>query len=268
MGPGRLRHFPTPIPHVNNEATAELGDGTEVPDLGPYRDKPWPKPEKGYAAMVTYLDDQVGSILRHLEKLGLDGNTLVIFTSDNGPELQRYTGYDPAFFNSTGPFRGFKRDHTEGGLPVPFVARWPDKIKPGSQSGHVGYFGDIMATVAELAGVPAPEGLDSLSLVPTLLGRPEEQRRHEVLYWEYHMGNRSTQAVLLDGRWKAVRNQGRQGSLELYDLRADPGETNNLAAAHPDLAAKAESALERERAESQNWPLRDSPARANPAVRK
>jgi len=248
-------YFATPIPHANNEAAAELGNGAEVPDLGPYRDKPWPEPEKGYAAMVTYLDNQVGAILRHLKSLGIDDNTLVIFSSDNGPELKRYTGYDPGFFCSTGPFRGFKRDHTDGGIRVPFIARWPGRIRPGVVSTHVGYFGDLFATAAELAGVKPPPGLDSISLVPTLLGQPNQQR-HEFLYWEYHTGNSPTaQAALLDGRWKGIQ-ASRQASLELYDLVSDPGETRNLAAQHPDIAARLAKYLATARSDSPNWPLR------------
>jgi arylsulfatase A-like enzyme len=248
-------YFATPIPHANNEAAADLGNGAEVPDLGPYNDKPWPKPEKGYAAMVTHLDNQVGAILGHLKTLGIDDNTLVIFSSDNGPELQRFAGYDSAFFDSTGPFRGHKRDHTDGGIRVPFIARWPAKVRPGTVSAHVGYFGDFFATAAELAGVKPPAGLDSISLVPTLLGRPNQQR-HEFLYWEYHTGNNPTsQAALLDGRWKGIQ-ASRQSPLELYDLVSDPGETRNVAAEHPDIAARLAKHLSTARSDSPNWPLR------------
>jgi len=245
-------YFASTIPHANNEAAEELGNGAEVPDLGMYKDKPWPEPEKGYAAMITYLDAQVGAILRRLSQLGIDENTLVIFASDNGPELKKFAGYDSAFFQSSGPYRGFKRDNTEGGIRMPFIVRWPGKIKAGSVSGHVGYFGDFMATAAELAGVKIPEGLDSISFAPTLFGRMAEQQRHECLYWEYNTDNATAQAVLLDGRWKALRGM----LLELYDLPTDPAESNNIVAAHPDIAARAEARLNNERVESENWPLR------------
>jgi arylsulfatase A-like enzyme len=252
-------YFATTIPHANNEAAKELGNGAEVPDLGVYKNKPWPEPEKGYAAMISYLDTQAGAILRRLKQLGLDDNTLVLFSSDNGPEFKETAGYDTTFFESSGPYRGFKRDHTDGGIRVPFIARWPGRIKPGSASGHVGYFGDFMATAAELAGVQPPPGLDSISLAPTLLGRAADQKRHECLYWEYHATG-SSQAVLLDGHWKALRNERPGAPLELYDLQSDPGESANVAAAHPDIVARAEARLKRERIETENWPQRDAPA--------
>lgn len=247
-------YFATTIPHANNEAARELGNGAEVPDLGAYRTKPWPEPEKGYAAMISYLDAQVGAILRHLATLGLDEDTLVVFSSDNGPEKQGPAGYDTTFFHSSGPYRGFKRDHTDGGIRVPFIARWPGKIGAASVSGHVGYFGDFLATAAELAGVEPPAGLDSISLAPALLGRASEQRRHDFLYWEYHGGSPS-QAALLDGRWKAIRTGGRAAPLELFDLREDVGETNNVAASHPEVLAKLEAYLNTAREDSPDWPL-------------
>lgn len=247
--------FATPIPHANNEMAAELGDGAEVPDLGAYADKPWPKPEKGYAAMVSYLDTQVGALMAELEQRGLSHKTLVVFTSDNGPELQKYTGYDPAFFESSGPFRGHKRDLLDGGIRVPCIVRWPGHVAAGSQSAHVAYFGDLMATLAELAGEPAPDGTDSLSFASTLLGRPGEQPRRPWLYWEYHGGGRFAQAVLLKGRWKGLREGGPGHPLTLYDLDADPGETRDCAATHPEIAARCQKVLDREHHPSDRWPL-------------
>lgn len=251
-------YFATTIPHANNEAANEPGGGAEVPDLGPYQDKPWPEASKRHAAMITYLDTQVGAILQRLEHLGLDQNTLVLFSSDNGPDLQKFTGFDPLFFRSTGPFRGLKRDHYDGGIRMPTLARWPGKIREGSISRHVGYFGDFMATAAELAGVEAPAGLDSLSLAPTLLGRPEKQKQHEFLYWEYH-GVCSTQAVLTNGRWKAVRNAP-GAPLELYDLSTDVGEQTDVAARHPDVVRKIEDYLKTAREDSPTWQLHHAPS--------
>ncbi len=250
-------YFATTIPHANNEAAKELGNGAEAPDLGVYKEKPWSEPDKGYAAMITYLDTQVGLILQRLKQLGLDEKTLVIFTSDNGPELKQYTGYDPMFFRSSGPYRGFKRDQTEGGIREPLIARWPGKIAVGSESAHVGYFGDFMATAGELAGVTPPSGLDSISFVPTLLGHSDKQERHEYLYWEYHEASTS-QAVLFEGRWKGLRNKSRSAPLELYDLQSDPAETNNVAVQHPDIVEKIENYLKSTREENKNWPLRDA----------
>jgi arylsulfatase A-like enzyme len=258
-------YFATTIPHANNEAAKELGTGAEVPDLGIYQDKPWPAPEKGYAAMIAYLDTQVGAILWHLKELGLDERTLVIFSSDNGPELKVHTGYAPEFFRSAGPLRGFKRDLYEGAIREPFIVRWPGKIQPGVESKHVGYFGDFLATAAELAGVDPPAGLDSISLVPVLLGRPGQQR-HEWLYWEY--GERGfSQAALWEGRWKAVRNGRRDAPLELYDLDADLGEQHDLAAQQPAIVSRIASFLQTARAPSDTWPIRELPP-APPAGKK
>ena len=260
-------YFATTIPHANNEAAKEPGGGAETPNYGIYRDQPWPDPDKGYAAIITYLDAQVGAILSKLKQLGLDENTLVLFTSDNGPELKQFTGYDTEFFHSAGPLRGFKRDNFDGGVRAPLLARWPGKIRPGSVSAHVGYSGDFLATAAELVRVKTPAGLDSVSFAPTLLGRASEQRRHDFLYWEYHTGNASTQAVLYDGRWKGVRQQ-RDLGLELYDVQTDIGETHNVAAEHPDLVAKIIDRLKAAREVSPNWPLHDLPLAGSPPQKK
>lgn len=247
-------YFAATLPHANNEAADEPGGGAEVPDYGPYAGKPWPLPDRGYAAMVTYLDTQVGAILRRLDELGLDNNTLVIFSSDNGPELKQFTGYDTEFFGSRGPLRGFKRDLYEGGIRVPTIARWPGKIRPRTVSDHVAYFGDFLATALDVAGLKTPAGLDSVSFLPTLVGRQDAQPRHEFLYWEYH-GGVSTQAALYQGRWKGFRPHP-GASLELYDLRADLGETRDVAARHPDIVAKLEAYLKSARAPAENWPMR------------
>jgi len=251
-------YFATTIPHANNEAAQELGNGAEVPTLGRYADKPWPEPEKGYAAMITYLDTQVGTILDRLAQLGLDENTLVIFTSDNGPEKKEFAGYDPNFFRSADGYRGFKRDNYDGGIRMPLIARWPGTIRPGGVSPHVGYFGDFLATALDLIGRKPPAGLDSVSFAPTLLGHAEQQRRHDLLYWEYHAGAASTQAGLRDGRWKGVRAVGR-AELELYDLTVDPGETRNVAAQQPDRAAQIAADLAAAREAAPHWPLHASP---------
>lgn len=249
-------YFATTIPHANNEAAWELGNGAEVPGLGIYTNKPWPEPEKGYAAMITYLDVQAGAILAKLQQLGLDKNTLVIFTSDNGPEMRQFTGYDTTFFKSANGYRGFKRDHTDGGIRVPFLARWPGAIKAGSVSNHVGYFGDFFATAAELCGATEPAGLDSLSLVPVLLGKASEQRKHDFLYWEYLGGSSSSsQAALMDGRWKAIRTGAAAAPLELYDLQTDIGEAKNVASGHPEIVAKLDAYLKTAREDTPEWPL-------------
>jgi arylsulfatase A-like enzyme len=190
-------------------------------------------PHATYAAMVTRLDRYVGEIMDKLRALGLDKNTLIIFTSDNGPHTEG--GNDPAFFNSAGGLRGVKRDLYEGGIREPFIARWPGVIRAGSRSEMIGAFWDILPTCAALAHVPGPPRVDGVSLVPTLLGRGR-QVIHPWLYWEFHEDG-GRQAVR-QGRWKAVRqhvDQAPDGPLELYDLDADPAERHDVAAQHPDL---------------------------------
>jgi len=236
------------IPHANNEA----GDkGMEVPDHGIYADKDWPEAQKGHAAMISRLDRDMGKLLRKLKLLGIDHNTIVFFTSDNGPH--REGGADPDFFDSNGPLRGIKRDLYEGGIRVPMIARWPGRIEAGTTTDHVSAFWDIMPTCAVLAGAKAPKDTDGLCMVPTLLGKPSKQKKHKFLYWEFHERG-SKQAVRM-GRWKAVRF-GAAGKLELYDLEADLGETTNVADEHRDVTAEIEAYLATARTESEFWNLK------------
>jgi arylsulfatase A-like enzyme len=158
------------IPHANNELGRDTGNGMEVPDDKPFSDKPWPQTEKNFAAMKHRLDRDIGKLLDHLKASGLEDNTIVFFSSDNGPH--REGGHDPDFFQSRGPLRGIKRDLTDGGIRVPMLARWPGKIKAGSVSDHPWAFWDVLPTVAELAGVSAPGAIDGLSAVPSLFGKP------------------------------------------------------------------------------------------------
>ena len=240
-------------PHANNERSRELGDGNEVPDYGPYADRPWKDSVKGHAAMITRLDRDVGRLFAHLKQLGLDERTAVFFSSDNGPHREGGPDYDPGFFQASGPLRGIKRSLTDGGIRVPFLARWPGRIPAGAVSDHVGYFGDLMSTWSELAGARPPEVTDGLSLVPTLLGRPG-QRTHEYLYWEFYEQGVS-QAVLLDGRWKALRLRQTSAPIELYDLKADLAEKPDVAAQHPDLVARAAALFQSARRDNEHWKL-------------
>jgi arylsulfatase A-like enzyme len=236
------------LPHANNEGGK---NGMEVPDYGVYADKDWPEPDKGRAAMITRLDRGVGRLMQKLKDLGLEDNTIVFFTSDNGPH--REGGANPEFFDSNGPLRGIKRDLYEGGIRVPLIARWPKRIKTGAVTDHVSAFWDFLPTCAEIAVAPPPSGVDGISMLPTLLGRPKRQRKHEFLYWEFHEGG-SKQAVRM-GQWKAVRLNP-TGKLELYDLQTDLGETNNIADSHPDVVTKIEKYLTTARTESKFWPLK------------
>jgi len=237
------------IPHANNEAGKK---GMEVPSYDPYTDKDWPEPQKAHAAMITRMDRDIGRLLAKLKELGIDEKTLVMFSSDNGPH--REGGNNPHFNDSNGPLRGIKRDVYEGGIRVPLIARWPGKIKPGSVSDHISAFWDFLPTCCELAQVPVPDGIDGISMVPTLLGRPEQQRQHEYLYWEFHEQGKK-QAVRL-GPWKGVRlnvAKNPDGPIELYNLEDDIGEQHNIAAQHPDIVAKIAKIMKQARTPSQHW---------------
>jgi arylsulfatase A-like enzyme len=242
-------YLPFTLPHANNEAFRELRDGQEVPDYGEYAGKPWPTPDKGQAAMIARLDRDVGRVLAKLKEMGVERNTLVLFSSDNGPHKEG--GNNPDFFKASGPLRGIKRALYDGGIRVPFIARWPGKIKPGTVSAHVGYLGDLFALSCELTGQPLPSGLDSLSLLATLQGRVKQQRQHEYLYWEfYEQGSR--QAVRF-GPWKAIREPMLSGPVQLYDLRVDVGEPQDVAAAHPDIVKRAVAMLEQAHVADPRW---------------
>jgi arylsulfatase A-like enzyme len=206
------------------------------PSLAPYEGKPWPESEKAFAAMVTHLDADIGRLLALLGELRLDDDTLVMFASDNGPITAG--GHKVSTFAST-PFRGEKTTIYEGGIRVPFLARWPGKIRAGARSELPVCFYDVLATFAELTGQRPPANTDGISFAPTLLGRDAAQRRHEYLYWEYAT-QLGFQAIRM-GNWKAVRSGlSRPGEpkLELYDLKSDPKEQHDLAARHTDVVEK------------------------------
>ena len=245
-------YYPSTVPHANNELGRETGNGLEVPEDGPYSAKDWPQVEKNFAAMVTRMDRDIGLLLDKLKETGADRNTLVLFTSDNGPHKEG--GHSPDFFQSSGPLRGFKRALYEGGIRVPLIARWPGRIKPGSTSEHVCAFWDFLPTLAETAGIAAPGGIDGISFLPALLGRP--QQKHEYLYWEFHEGG-FIQAVR-SGDWKIVGK-------ELYDLKTDIGEKTDAAARHPDIAAKLAQIMASARTDSTDFPVRQAPRGAKKA---
>jgi arylsulfatase A-like enzyme len=234
------------IPHANNEAKSK---GMEVPDLGEFANTDWPDQEKAKAAMIARMDRDVGRLMALLKKLGVDDSTLVFFTSDNGPH--REGGADPDFFDSNGPLRGIKRDLYEGGVRVPMIVRWPKRIKAGAKSDQVWAHWDFLPTVAEVAGVKPPANIDGISMFNALLGR--RQRNHEFLYWEFH--ERSFSQAARMGDWKAVRNSP-NSPLEIYDLKNDPGEQNDLAVKHPEVVKKIERYLKTARAESELWPTK------------
>lgn len=242
-------YWPTTIPHANNEMGRDTGNGMEVPSDAPYTDKPWPQVEKNFAAMVTRMDADLGKLLTVLKETGRDQDTLILFSSDNGPH--REGGHDPNFFDSNGPLRGIKRDLYEGGIRVPFIAHWPGKIKAGVANQTIAFW-DILPTLSEIAGQPPPAGIDGISFLPTLLGRGV-QRQHEYFYWEFH--ERGFAQAIRMNQWKGVRKTG-QRQVELYDLTQDLGETRNVAAANPAVAKKLLTYMELGRTESKEFPVK------------
>lgn len=203
-----------------------------------------------YAGMVTRLDRHVGEVMDLLQKLGIDENTLIIFTSDNGPQGSRNWDQLVEFFDGNGPFRGSKGDFYEGGIRVPFIVRWPGITKEGSTNDHPLAFWDVLPTLAQIAGAKAPAG-DGISFVPTLHGLAE-QKLHRQFYWEYPYPRGLTQAVRM-GDWKGViPTPG--APLELYDLKTDPAETTNLAAQHPEILGQIRTHLAHEHAPERDYP--------------
>ena len=200
-------------------------------------------PVAAFPGMATRLDETVAKILDLLKELGLDDNTIVIFSSDNGPHQEG--GHRSDFFESFGPLRGIKRDLYEGGIRVPTVIRWTKKIEPGSVSDHIGAFWDVLPTFADLAGIPEserPKDIDGISFLPTLLGHSAVQTQHPYLYWEFHEQGGKVAARL--GKWKGVRlnaSQKADGPIEVYDLENDLAETTNVAGKHPEVVAQFEA---------------------------
>lgn len=236
------------IPHANNEEGRRIGNGMQVPTDAPYTDQPWPAPEKNKAAMITRLDADVGRLLDLLDELKIAEDTIVLFTSDNGPH--REGGVDPAFHRSAGPLRGLKRDLYEGGIRVPLLVRWPAKIPGGRVVSEPWAMWDLLPTLAEAVRVTPPPGIDGISFLPTLVGQTQTNR-HEYFYWEFH--ERGFSQALRWGDWKAVRPQAGQ-PLELFNLQSDPGEQRNVAADHPSVVARIEELLKMARTESDRWP--------------
>jgi arylsulfatase A-like enzyme len=227
----------------------------EIPSYEQFANKPWPEPVKIHAAMIARLDTSVGRVMAKLKELGLDQNTLVMFSSDNGAE-----GPGRQTFNATAGLRGYKRHLYEGGIRAPFIARWPGRIVPKSTSDMLTSHVDMMATVAELGGAKAPAN-DGISLLPTFFGRPQTAK-HEFLYWEIYEGPSPFQQAVRMGQWKGYRT-GTKAPLELYDLNADPAEATNVADAHAEQVKAIEAVMAREHVPS---PYYDAPAM--PGARK
>ncbi|MFH5884949.1 arylsulfatase [Halalkalibaculum sp. DA3122] len=212
-----------------------------------------PMPRATYAAMITLLDDYVGRLIRKLREQDIAEQTLVIFTSDNGPHSEG--GHDPAFFDSNGPLRGIKRDLYEGGIRVPMIAWWPGQIQEGATSDHISAFEDFMPTFAELAGTQPPSRTDGVSMVPTLLDQPGQKER-AYLYWEFPARG-GKQAVRM-GKWKAVRlnvSRDPESPIELYNLERDLSEKHNVAEQHPEVIEEIKQIFEEARTPSEYFTL-------------
>ena len=228
-----LLHVHWTIPHANNEGGRVYGDGMEVPDYGPYEKRDWKNTSKGQAAMVTWMDRDVGRLLDLLRELKIDHRTLVVFTSDNGPHSEG--GHKHEVFDANGPLRGFKRDLYEGGIRVPTIAWWPGVVEAGTTCSEPLAFWDFLPTACQLAGAVVGSSIDGISFVDALRGK--EQRSHEYLYWKY-----GRKEAVRSGQWKLVQNNP-GGQPELYNLQSDPGEQRDLAASEEKLVRKLQGYL-------------------------
>lgn len=214
-------------------------------------------PAAAYASMVVRIDRDVAKLKAQLVRLGLDENTIIMFSSDNGSHKEG--GANPAFHNSNGGLRGAKRDVYEGGIREPFIVNWPGKIKGGQVSDHISAFWDIMPTFAEITGVDLKQkGIptEGISIMPVLKGESSLQKKHTYLYWEFHENKTSDQAVRI-GDWKAVRHDP-NGKIELYDLKTDVGEKNDVSAQYPAMTAKMQKVMNSARTPDPQWPLKTS----------
>jgi arylsulfatase A-like enzyme len=246
-------YWASPIPHVALQAPKRWVEyyvekfGDEKPYEGEAGYFPTRYPHATYAAMISYLDERIGQLIEKLKEEGKYENTLIIFSSDNGPTFNG--GTDSPWFHSGGPFkseRGWAKAFLhEGGIRVPMIASWPGLIAPGTESNHLSAFWDVLPTLCEVAGASVPEGLDGISYLPELLGN-KEQEKHNYLYWEFPASG-GQQAVRMD-QWKAIRKNIHQGNLalELYNLEEDLQEQHNVAGEHPDMVRKMEEIMEQE----------------------
>ena len=232
-------YFASTLPHLSLQVPEDFrkmyeGKFEEKPYYGGKSYAPVMHPLSTYAAMISYLDAQVGMIMDKIKSLGLDRNTIIMFSSDNGNTFN-IGGVEPDFFKGSGGLRGLKMDIYEGGIRVPLIARWPGRIPAGKTSDHISAQYDILPTLAEITGSKVPV-TDGISLLPELTGMHNRQKTHDFLYFEYP--EKGGQIAVRIGRWKGVRvnvRKDRNAPWELYDLDADPREKSDVAAAHPEI---------------------------------
>jgi len=251
------------LPHANNEAgvNSPLGHGMETPSYGEFAARDWPDVEKGFASAMKFVDREVGAVMAKLKALGLEDDTIVMFSSDNGPHQEG--GHKVAFFQSNDGLTGMKRDLTEGGVREPFIVRWPSKIKPGTISEHVSGFQDFLPTAADLAGTKVTAECDGISFLPTLLGQKDQQKQHPYLFW--YASEKGGKRSVLKWPWKLLHlNTGSADSsdesentaakkrpaavkalvVELFNLETDPTESKNVAAENPQLLGELEAIMQ------------------------
>ena len=251
------------LPHANNEAGAKspLGHGMETPSYGEFASRDWPDVEKGFASAMKFVDREVGAVVAKLKALGLEDDTIVMFSSDNGPHQEG--GHKVAFFQSNDGLTGMKRDLTEGGVREPFIVRWPSKVKPGTVSEHVSGFQDFLPTAADLAGAKVTAECDGISFLPTLLGQKDQQKQHPYLFW--YASEKGGKRSVLKWPWKLLHlNTGsidqsdesespaakkrpaavKSLVVELFNLEADPTESKNVASENPRLVAELEAIMQ------------------------
>ncbi len=246
-------YIPTAIPHAAMHAPKELHEKWRKAfpqfdnKIGKYgaADEPCPpvqNPIAGFAAMMEHFDNEVGAILELLKELGIDAQTMILFSSDNGAHKEG--GHDPKFWNSSGSLRGHKRDMHEGGIRTPFLVRWPGMTPAKSTSDHLSSFQDVLPTFAELLGQPAPADIDGISFLPVLQGNDDAQKQHDYLYWEFCKGadQKIASQAVRQGPWKAFRAAGKP--MELYNLTDDPYETKDLASAMPEKVSEIEKFID------------------------
>ena len=252
------------LPHANNEAreNSPLGHGMETPSYGEFASRDWPDVEKGFASAMKFVDSEVGAVMAKLKALGLDENTIVMFSSDNGPHQEG--GHRVAYFQSNDGLTGWKRDLTEGGVREPFIVRWPGRIKPGTVSEHVSGFQDLMPTAANLAGVKVTAECDGISFLPTLLGNKDQQKQHPYLFW--YGSEKGGKLSVLQWPWKLLHlNTGSLGQseseeseettskkrpaaakplvIQLFNLETDPTESKNVATENPEILKELEAIM-------------------------
>jgi len=240
-----IPHLAITVPEDSKEAYKNLGwPQRKMNTKGHYRNDS--DGNVAYAGMVSRMDRDIGSLLKTLKDQGLDENTLVVFTSDHGHE------FDKEFFNSNGPFKGRKRALYEGGIRAPFIAWWPKTIQENQTSEHIFASWDLMATACELAKIEKCQASDGISYVPAMLGESQKQAKHDYLYWEFNEKQGPIQAVR-GGDWKMVRFQGK--APELYNLKSDIGEENNIADSHPDQVARMTGIMSQAHVDHPEFPL-------------